>query len=92
MNIVLHDAGLHNRFAPLTLTRPLGNIRTGIFTNDERWKHLLPEANIFFEAEDYLMEKFPSTSKADIVINASFIPNEDLVAIILALKDGEALY
>lgn len=92
MNIVLHDAGLHLRFAPLTLTRPLGTIRTGIFTNEERWKHLLPEATIFFESEDYLMEKFPSTSKADVVINASFIPNEELVAVILALKDGEALY
>lgn len=92
MNIVLHDAGLHLRFAPLALTRPIGTIRTGIFTNEERWKYLLPKATIFFESEDYLMEKFANTSKADVVVNASFIPNEELVAVILALKDGEALY
>jgi UDP-N-acetylglucosamine diphosphorylase/glucosamine-1-phosphate N-acetyltransferase len=92
MNIVLHDAGLHLKFAPLTLSRPVGNIRTGIFTNDERWKKIIPNANIFFETEDYLSFKFQSTSKADIIVNASIIPNEKIVNQILSLKEDEALF
>jgi len=32
MNIQLNDNGLHLKFAPLTLTRPVGNLRVGLFT------------------------------------------------------------
>jgi UDP-N-acetylglucosamine diphosphorylase/glucosamine-1-phosphate N-acetyltransferase len=91
MNITLNDSGLHLRFSPLTLTRPLGNIRTGIFTNDERWKKYIPSASIFFETESYLTPKFPSTKEISININASFIPNQKLVEKIISLKEGEIL-
>ena len=59
MNIVLHDNGLHLRFAPLTLTRPVGDLRWGIMTNAERWKSWIPEATISFDTEEYLSKKFP---------------------------------
>ena len=61
MKIVLSDNGLHLRFAPLSLTRPIGDLRIGIFTNTERWKLLVPTAEIYFETETYLKKKFPST-------------------------------
>ena len=48
MKILLHDNGLHLRLAPLTLTRPVGDVRMGILTNVERWKLVEPEAEIFF--------------------------------------------
>ena len=44
MKINLDDNKLHLRFAPLTLTRPLGNLRMGILCNNERWKMYIPEA------------------------------------------------
>lgn len=92
MNLVLCDAGKHLRFAPLTLTRPVGDLRVGIFTNTERWKYYVPNANIFFDTEEYLTSKFPTTSKGDIKINACVIPNIKVVEAILALKDGEELF
>ena len=92
MNLVLSDAGKHLKFAPLTLTRPVGNLRMGILTNDERWKLLLPQASIFYDTEDYLSFKFEETSKADVTINATVIPDEKFAAVILALKDGEELF
>ncbi len=91
MNIVLSDDGKHLRFAPLSLTRPIGNLRVGILTNDERWKAFLPDSSIFFESEEYLSYKFPITSKADVTVNATVIPNIAFVEAVLALKEGEVL-
>lgn len=92
MNIQLHDNNLHLRFAPLTLTRPVGNLRMGIFTNDERWKLFLPDATISFQTESYLSKKFPNSNESDIIeVNASVIPNEEMVAAIVHLSENEVL-
>ena len=91
MRILLSDNGLHLRFAPLTLTRPIGNLRMGILTNDERWKQFIPDANIFFETEEYLQNKFQGTDKFDVKINANIIPNPDVVSQVLSLKSNTRL-
>ena len=91
MKLLLADNGLHLRFAPLTITRPLGNLRIGILTNDERWEELCPEAEIFFETEEYLQTKFPGTSTYTWRINAAVIPTEELVAIAYQLSEGDVL-
>ena len=90
MRIQLHDNNKHLNFAPLSLTRPIGNLRIGILTNDERWRMLLPDALISFETEDYLSNKFPDVSDA-IVVNACVIPNSDIVQEVLKLKGNEEL-
>ena len=90
MKIQLHDNNKHLAFAPLTLTRPVGNLRIGILTNDERWKVLLPEVEVFFETEEYLERKFPITSNA-IVVNACLIPNEELAVAVSSLTGNEEL-
>ena len=91
MNIQLNDNGLHLKFAPLTLTRPVGNLRVGLFTNDERWSFFLSEAEITYKTEEYLSEKYPSAIKDVVEVNASVIPNEDLIAAIYHLSDNEIL-
>jgi UDP-N-acetylglucosamine diphosphorylase/glucosamine-1-phosphate N-acetyltransferase len=91
MKIVLFDNGLHLRFAPLSLTRPIGDLRIGIMTNTERWKLVEPTAEIFYESEVYLNEKFPATKKADLFINGALIPNDEVIAAILALSENEKL-
>lgn len=91
MRILLSDNGLHLRFAPLTLTRPVGNLRMGILTNDERWKKFIPDANIFFETEEYLQKKFQGTNKFDIKINSNIIPNKEIVSQVLSLKNNTRL-
>lgn len=92
MKLILHDNDLHLRFAPLTLTRPVGNLRMGILTNDERWQQLLPNATIYFETETYLTHKFPTTESADLNVNAAVIPTREMAERALLLKDGEALF
>jgi UDP-N-acetylglucosamine diphosphorylase/glucosamine-1-phosphate N-acetyltransferase len=91
MKILLHDNQLHLRFAPLTLTRPVGNLRMGIWTNDERWKFLLPQAEIAFATEAYLQHKFPSFEQADLTINAAVIPTKALAEAAIQLPEGTEL-
>ena len=92
MKIVLDDHGMHLRFAPLTLTRPLGNVRIGILTNDKRWARYLPDAEIGFVTEAYLSQRFVGFDAPDFSVNAQVIPNEDVIAALLALANGEMLY
>jgi UDP-N-acetylglucosamine diphosphorylase/glucosamine-1-phosphate N-acetyltransferase len=97
MRINLNDNGFHLRFAPLTLTRPLGNLRIGIFTNDERWKKLIEsfdptiKTEIGFTTEEYLQGKFKKQIGA-IEVNAAIIPNEEIVATLFQLEEGNSLY
>jgi UDP-N-acetylglucosamine diphosphorylase/glucosamine-1-phosphate N-acetyltransferase len=96
MKINLNDYGLHLRFAPLSLTRPIGNLRMGIFTNDERWRAYLAAFNvgstveIGFSTEKYLQGKFPQVENA-IEVNAALIPNEEVVAAVLQLEEDSTL-
>jgi UDP-N-acetylglucosamine diphosphorylase/glucosamine-1-phosphate N-acetyltransferase len=93
MNIILHDLEAHLTFAPLTLTRPVGNLRMGIFTNDERWKNYCSAASVSFKTEDYLSGKFSCESKADnFWVNAAVVPNQALANMVSELNSGEALY
>ncbi len=92
MKLILDDNGLHLRFAPLTLSRPVGDLRCGILTNTERWKCWFPEAEIFYATERYLEKKFPFCNEDQLLtINAAIIPNETLAATILHLGENEQL-
>ncbi len=91
MKIVLHDNGLHNRFAPLTLTRPLGNLRIGILTNDERWKKYIPNAEIGYQTETFLAPQFGIIEFPDLIVNAQVIPNEEVVQACVNLSEGQCL-
>jgi UDP-N-acetylglucosamine diphosphorylase/glucosamine-1-phosphate N-acetyltransferase len=87
MKIILADFEAHLRFAPLSLTRPIGDIRVGLFTNLERWSILLPDDHIGFQSESYLRDVFEELNDGKIV-NACIIPNEDFVASIVYLEDN----
>lgn len=94
MRIVLSDSGLHKRFAPLTLTRPVGDLRMGILTNSERWK-LLSNAAIQYDTEAYLQPKFNASYSENfqdqITINAALIPDKTIAEVILSLPENASL-
>lgn len=93
MKYILSDNGLHLRFAPFTLTRPLGTVRMGIMTNEERICLFDASAEVLFQTEDYLTTKFPSGEdhEAALTINAQVILSENLMNVISLLKEGEML-
>ena len=90
MKINLIDNGLHLSFAPLSLTRPIAELRMGIFTNTERYKHFLPECEIGYHTEVYLSTKYKALD-TDLSINGNVIPNEDFIAAICNLEDNQSL-
>lgn len=89
MKIALHDNGLHLRFAPLTLSRPVGDLRMGILTNKERWETLFPDAQVGFITEDYLYPKFGKIEQPDWIVDAALIPSKTFIEFAQTLKDGE---
>ncbi|MFA5573750.1 MAG: putative sugar nucleotidyl transferase [Brumimicrobium sp.] len=93
MNIILHDYNNHLTFAPLTLTRPVGNLRAGMWTNDERWQFYRPNASVSFQTESYLSKRFATNQIEDnFWVNAAVIPNEFILNEIEKLNQDESLF
>tara|TARA_Y100001968_G_scaffold332691_1_gene391839 strand:+ start:1214 stop:2365 length:1152 start_codon:yes stop_codon:yes gene_type:complete len=89
MNIILFDYNRENLF-PLTYTRPVSYLRVGIYTIKEKWEFYFD--NVYIKTEEYLSKKFPSNiGEENIWINASILPNDELVTEIKSLRKGESL-
>lgn len=98
MQIVFDDRGLHKALAPLTLTRPVAEIRVGILTIRETWVKMLQpnfqNLTVGYITEDYLAKKFPvyNTAEDFLLINGSIKPSKEIAAAVGALTTGQTLY
>ena len=91
MNYILFDGPCRNNLLPLTYTRPVAEIRVGVLTIREKWETFL-HSTITSITEDYLSDKFPMVEfDENIFINASFLPNPELVKLISNLKPNESI-
>lgn len=92
MNYILFDGPSRNQLLPFTYTRPVADIRVGILTIREKWEHYL-EATTTTITEEYLSNKYPMVElETNIMINASYCPNPELVALINDLKENQAIF
>ena len=92
MNFILFDGDSRTHLLPFTYTRPVADIRIGILTIREKWEHYLGTTTTTV-TEDYLSEKFPMVEmEHNIMINASFLPNEELVETIMSLSENQAIF
>lgn len=92
MNYILFDGVSRNALLPFTYTRPVAEIRIGILTIREKWEKYLGSTTSTV-TEEYLSEKFPMVELAEnIMINASYLPSEQLVAAIKNLKPEQAIF
>ncbi|MBE9468388.1 MAG: GlmU family protein [Bacteroidetes bacterium] len=91
MNYILFDDKTWINLLPLTYTRPIAEIRIGILTIKEKWeKHL--NQNCSYYTQDYLQQKYVAEYSDDnVFINASVLPEENLVNEINSLKINCAL-
>ena len=77
---------------PFTFTRPVADIRVGILTIREKWEKQLGSTTTSI-TEDYLSEKWPMVEmENNVMINASFLPNDILVAMIKNLEHNQAIF
>lgn len=92
MNYILFDGSVRNSLLPFTYTRPVADIRIGILTIREKWEKYLGNTTTTL-TEEYLEEKYPMVElEENIMLNASFLPNHNLVELIKKLKEKEAVF
>jgi UDP-N-acetylglucosamine diphosphorylase/glucosamine-1-phosphate N-acetyltransferase len=92
MNYILFDGTYRNALLPFTFTRPVADIRVGILTIREKWEKYLGYTTTTL-TEEYLMEKFPMVEmEENIMINASFLPNEVLCEMVKKLETNQAIF
>ena len=92
MNYILFDGAVRNQLLPFTFTRPVADIRIGIMTIREKWEFMLGFTTTTV-TEDYLSEKWPMVElEENVLINASFLPSENLANLIKGLSENQALF
>ena len=92
MNYILFDGSVRNSLLPFTYTRPVADIRIGILTIREKWEKYLGNTTTTL-TEEYLEEKYPMVElEENIMLNASFLPSNNLVKLIKKLKEKEAVF
>ena len=92
MNYILFDGPARNALLPFTFTRPVADIRIGILTIREKWEKYLGSTTTTL-TEEYLSEKFPMVEmEANVMINASFLPNEVLSEMVKNLEKNQAIF
>ena len=92
MNYILFDGTVRNALLPFTFTRPVADIRIGILTIREKWEKYLGYTTTTL-TEEYLSEKFPMVEMEDnVMINASFLPNDILSEIVKNLEKNQAIF
>ncbi|MEJ2113088.1 MAG: GlmU family protein [Flavobacteriaceae bacterium] len=92
MNYILFDGPSRENLLPFTFTRPVADIRIGILTIREKWeKHLGFTTTTI--TEDYLSDKYPMVEmEENVMINASYLPNVELVEMIKSLEENQAIF
>ncbi|WMI69937.1 GlmU family protein [Mangrovimonas sp. YM274] len=92
MNYILFDGPSRNNLLPFTYTRPVADIRVGILTIREKWETFLGYTTTTL-TEEYLSEKFPMVEiEENVMINASYLPNAELIEMVKSLKENQAIF
>jgi len=91
MNYILYDGAVRNALLPFTFTRPVADIRIGILTIREKWEHYLGTTTTTI-TEEYLADKYPMVElEQNVMINAAYTPNAELVALVTNLNPMQAV-
>ncbi len=94
LTIVLFDnAHWRRRLFPFASTRPVGNIRIGICTLNEKWERVF-KCPVTYNTSPYLRGLFPfnyQSSEEFLIIKANILPSEPLINELRKLKLGEVL-
>jgi UDP-N-acetylglucosamine diphosphorylase/glucosamine-1-phosphate N-acetyltransferase len=92
MNYILFDGTVRVSLLPLTYTKPVADLRIGILTIREKWEQMLGFTTTTL-TEEYLEEKYPMVEmEQNVMINASFLPTDELVERIQDLKENQAVF
>ncbi len=89
--LILFDDESAISLYPLTLNKPVGELRCGIIKLRQKWELLLQKSASYI-TRDYLSDKYPVEINEDnLIINASVLANKKLVRLIKDLNYNESL-
>ena len=91
--LILTDHSERDHLLPLTHTRPMGELRIGLWTIREKWEHL-GWSKVAYRTADYLREVYTNATDGDDLtyVNGGLLPTSALVDVIQNLGKGESLY
>ena len=90
--IVLYDTPQNRvRTYPMTMLRAVGDLLLGSFTLKDWWAKILAQPVVLLSEAYLSLPLIPANENGYICIDASVLPDERLVEMLLALKDGEML-
>ncbi len=91
MNYILVDHQSET-FYPLTLTRPISELRCGMLTIREKWVKMLKTEQVNYLAQDHLSGKYKHPLHSDnVLIDSRIIPTPSLAKQVLGLLHNQAL-
>ncbi len=91
MNYILFDDKSWDNLLPLTFTKPVCEIRSGILTIKEKWEKFL-NVKLSYLTQEYLQSKYKlNVEDENVLINGSIIPNERLIEKIKQLEFNQVL-
>lgn len=88
------DASWREQLLPLVATRPVSDLRVGIFTIAQKWRSFAGDRSIYYLTADYLMEKYGKQlpeAKSAVIIKGNVLPTDALFKAIAALPIGSVL-
>ncbi len=89
--ILFDDPIIRINLLPFTYTRPIGKIRVGILTIDEKWEKWLG-AKPSFQTAEYLGKKFPKrAADKNLLINGAVCPDKKLAEAVRTLPPDHFL-
>lgn len=92
MNYILFDGPVRNALLPFTFTRPVADILIGIVTIRQKWEMRLGSTTTTL-TEEYLSDKYPMVElEENVMINASFLPNDVLAEMVSNLEPNQAIF
>lgn len=92
MHLIFSDAHHWDQFLPLSYTKPVAELRSGILTFSERWKMLLGVSEVAYLTEEHLQKKYKTyLQKEGLLLMPNFIPSEKVLQQIKNLALGDAL-
>ena len=93
MTILLFDNNLRQQLYPFTHTRAVGNIRSGIYTPQERWQ-LITGSQVQLHTSKQLQPLYgiPQLGASTLWIDAALILNTALIDQIKALQTGQCIH
>jgi UDP-N-acetylglucosamine diphosphorylase/glucosamine-1-phosphate N-acetyltransferase len=92
MNYILFDGPVRNALLPFTFTRPVADILVGIMTIRQKWEMRLGSTTTTL-TEEYLSDKYPMVElEENVMINASFLPNDVLAEMVSNLEPNQAIF